>query len=60
MTKLKRIMFLQEITPKDVANKLGVTVPAVYRWMAGDRVPRMPRLRELADFLGCSVNDVID
>ena len=47
------------LTQKDLADKLGVTDKAVSRWETGKNYPDIETLKELAEVLGVSVNELL-
>lgn len=44
----------------DIAEVLGVTKSAVNAYFMGNKMPRMDRIKKLADHFGCNVSDLID
>ena len=46
-------------TVKDVMDLLGVTDAAVYQWESGVYTPRADKLIRLAQFYGCTVDDLL-
>ena len=44
----------------DIAEVLGVTKSAVNAYFMGNKMPRMDRIKKLADHLGCNVSDLVD
>lgn len=44
----------------DIAEVLGVTKSAVNSYFTGTKMPRMDRIKKLADHFGCNVSDLID
>ena len=44
----------------DIAEVLGVTKSAVNAYFMGNKMPRMDRIKKLADHFGCSVSDLVD
>ena len=43
----------------EVADFLGVSEVTVWMWETGKTVPRLPRLKKLADFLGVTVDELL-
>lgn len=43
----------------DVMALLGVTDAAVYQWEAGVYTPRADKLTKLAEFYGCTVDELL-
>lgn len=44
----------------DIAEVLGVTKSAVNAYFMGNKIPRMDRIKKLADHFGCNVSDLVD
>ena len=44
----------------DIAEVLGVTKSAVNAYFMGNKMPRMDRIKKLADHFGCTVSDLVD
>lgn len=44
----------------DIAEVLGVTKSAVNAYFMGNKMPRMDRIKKLADHFGCNVSDLVD
>ena len=44
----------------DIAEVLGVTKSAVNSYFTGTKMPRMDRIKKLADHFGCNVSDLVD
>ena len=44
----------------DIAEFLGVTKSAVNAYFTGNKMPRMDRIKKLADHFGCNVSDLVD
>jgi transcriptional regulator with XRE-family HTH domain len=49
-----------EVSAREVAAELGVTVGQVYNWERGDSTPRGERLAVLADLLHVNPKDLFD
>jgi len=61
---LPRLMKAKGMTPEALAVALqsrGVTITAntVHTWMRGDRTPQFHTAKELADALGCTMDDLV-
>ncbi len=56
---LKKLFFKCGLSVDKVASLLGVTKTAVYNWVSGNKMPSIDHLVELADLLGCSVDEMI-
>lgn len=59
-TKFGRLLKSQGRRRDWVAQNLGVTYSAVYRWCSGERVIPPARVRELADLLGVHEEDIVE
>jgi len=59
-TKLDRIRHSQGRSRVWMAERLGVTHSAVYRWCSGERVIPPGRVKELADLLGVHEEDILE
>ena len=44
----------------DIAEVIGVTKSAVNAYFMGNKMPRMDRIKKLADHFGCNVSDLVD
>ena len=44
---------------KDTAEQLGVSRVTVWSWETGETLPRAGRLKEIAEYFGCSVEDLL-
>lgn len=44
---------------REVMEHMGVSDAAVYQWETGETTPRSDKLMKLADFYGCSVEDLL-
>lgn len=47
------------MTQMQVANALRITDSAVNQWEAGKTLPKGTRLKELAELLGCTVDELL-
>ena len=43
------------MTQRELAKRVGVTVPAVYHWENGEAVPRVKNVEKIASVCGVSV-----
>lgn len=57
---LKRQTDLAGESQLDIAEFLGITKSAVNSYFLGNKMPRMDRIKKLAEHLGCNVSDLID
>lgn len=55
--RLNELLEVRDITPADLAVKMGVTTQAVWDWLAGRSTPRMNLWPKLAKALGASSPD---
>ena len=56
---IKSLREQKGITQQTIADSLGISVSAVSQWESGIAVPRTNRLVELADILGCKIEDLL-
>ncbi|WP_245891292.1 helix-turn-helix transcriptional regulator [Desmospora activa] len=49
-----------KITQTEIAKTLGVTRQQVNWWVTGKRTPRLETAFELADIIGCRVDDLFE
>ena len=57
---LKRIMEEKELRQFDVAKFAGVSEAAVSYWVSGQMIPRMDKIKNIADGIGISITELID
>lgn len=58
---MKNLRFLREranISVKALAEGMGVTPQAVGKWERGESSPRSEQLPNLADLIGCTIDDL--
>lgn len=60
MLNLKQIRRKQGVRPVELYRHLGVNPDTLWRWEAGTRVPSIPTLVRISDYLGVSVSDLIN
>lgn len=48
------------LSQAEVAEKLGVTGPAVCQWEKGKTYPKLPMLRKIAKIYGCTVDELVE
>ncbi len=58
--KLNKIRKTKMISQKDLAQAVGVTVPAVSSWEKGRYKPRLENLKRAASFLGCTIDELLE
>lgn len=54
------IMRYRDMSVSKVAEKLGVTRIAIYKWFRGENMPTLDNLCNLSDVLRCSMEDLLD
>lgn len=60
MRKLAEIRHNQNLTQKQLAEKVGVIRQTIYYYESGARTPRLDMLIKLAIALNCTVADIIE
>lgn len=60
MNKIKHNRELVGLTQNDLAVKLGVDRSTVAKWETGEAFPRADKLPQLAEILGCKIDDLFD
>lgn len=58
--QLTRFLEANGRTQKELADRLGVSKQIVSKWCHGTRIPRMNKIQTIAEFLNCTVTDLID
>lgn len=58
--RLKFMMNLKGIKQTDIVRDLGLNSSTVSNWCNGIMMPRTDKLKMLADYLGCSVADLVE
>ena len=53
---IKKLRKEKKMTQEQLAEVLGVTVGAVYKWESGLSVPELPLILQMADFFDVSVD----
>lgn len=56
---LRRIMFDKGINQVDLAKLMGINPATLSCWMNGVRIPRMPNIDMLAEYLGVTREDIV-
>lgn len=46
------------MTMQELADRVGVSRAAVFRWEAGDALPQADKLPEISAALGCTIDDL--
>ncbi len=57
--RLKEIRVKNEITQEELSRKLDVGQNTVSQWETGERMPRADKLLQLAEILGCTVDELL-
>lgn len=57
---LNRLMALNNINRKDIANALGISYYTVTDWVNGKKYPRMDKVELLANYFGVLKSDLIE
>lgn len=56
---LRRLMYADEISQKDLAEKMNVAPSTVSAWCAGNKLPRIETIQQLADIFDVDRSDLI-
>ena len=59
LTSIKTLRIKAGKTQEELAKAVGVTQGAVAQWEAGATSPQIGKLFDIAQFLGCSVMDLL-
>ena len=57
--KLKEKREEQNLTQSGLATQIGVNQNTVSQWETGERIPRADKLVQLAQILGCTVDELL-
>ncbi|MDD5952749.1 MAG: helix-turn-helix transcriptional regulator [Oscillospiraceae bacterium] len=57
---IRRIRKEQELTPEQMAEKLGMTCPAYKRYEAGEQSPDVPLLLKISDVFSVKIMDLVE
>lgn len=57
--RLKEMRTRAGVTQQELADRIGVKQSAVAHWEAGRFDPRMKRIAQIADVLGCKVTELL-
>jgi len=57
--RLVRLMHAKGLRQRDLVRVLGASRPTVSAWVNRGQVPDVPRLRLLAEALGCKMDDLV-
>lgn len=58
--QIKELRESLKLTQEDVAKKLKVKRTTVSMWETGEAFPRADKLPQLAEILGCKIDDLFD
>lgn len=47
------------LSQQEIADKLGVSQQCVAKWESGESLPRADKLPQLAEILGCTVDELL-
>jgi len=56
---LRRIMFDKGINQAELSKRTGIPQGTLSMWMNGTRIPRMPNIDALAEYLGVTREDIV-
>lgn len=56
---LKRLMYADDLSQKDLAEKIGVAPSTVSAWCNGDKLPRIETIQQLADLFDVDRSDLL-
>lgn len=56
--RIKELREAAGISQAELVRAMGVDQAAVFRWENGQTMPRAAKLPQLADLLGCSIDDL--
>ena len=59
MEAIKHQRRKKKMTQDELAKKLGVTQNVISKWEKGYCAPKTARLRDVADALGCTVDELL-
>jgi len=60
MERLRQYLEERDITQKSLAERMGVTQPAISGWLSGEYSPSIDNLRQLSRITGLSIDDLLD
>lgn len=58
--KLVKLRKLKGLTQDEFASAVGVSRQAVYKWESGQSYPEVPKLIEMKNLFGISIDDLLD
>ena len=56
---LTELMYLYDVNVKQLANTLGVSNQAVYKWLNGQALPSLDNLFQISRILNVSMDDIV-
>lgn len=59
MNRIKEIREAKKMSQVELAYKLGVSQTAICKWESDKSNPKTARLRDVADALGCTVDELL-
>lgn len=57
--KLKEFRESKKLTQSDIAEKLDISRTSISMWETGESLPRADKLLQLAEILGCTVDELL-
>ena len=57
--KLKQIIEDKGVRVEGLANSLGINKTTIYRWINGEREPKIDNIMKLCKALGISIEDIM-
>lgn len=59
MNRIAELRKLKNVSQKDIADAVGVSVFAVSKWETGKTLPTGDNLRKVAEYLGCQPEEIL-
>lgn len=59
MNRIAELRKLKNVSQKDIADAVGVSVFAVSKWETGKTIPTGDNLRKMAEYFGCEPEDIL-
>ena len=59
INNLKIFREKNNISQMQLANELGISQQAINKWETGESLPRADKLLQLAEILGCTVDELL-
>ena len=59
LNPIKKARLLKEMNQKELAERLGVSVVSVCKWEKGRVFPKITRLKQIADVLDTTVDNLL-